>query len=231
MLKQTIAIKSIPAIIWGNSSDSGYIYVHGKDSQKEDAEGFAKIAASKGYQVISFDLPEHGARKAEGARLTIQNAVQDLRIISDFVTGKWRNVSLFGSSLGTYFSLVAYRELKFNKCLFQSPILDMENLIQKMMKAFNISEDTLRERQEMATPVGETLSWSYYDYVRENPIVKWDNPTYILYGSNDHLTPRNIVDTFVVNFHCNLDVIQNGEHAFQTKEQKEVFEKWLNLNM
>ena len=231
MLKQTISIESIPAIIWGSPSDNVYIFVHGKMSQKEDAEGFAKIAENKNYQVISFDLPEHGERKAEGYRCTVQNAIHDLRIISDFVTSKWRNVSLFGSSLGAYFSLVAYRELKFNKCLFLSPILDMENLIQSMMKWFNVTEDLLRERQEIPTTMGETLSWSYYVFARENPIVKWNNPTYILYGSNDNLMPRNIVDSFVAKFHCNLVVLQNGEHYFHTKEQIEVVDKWLNLNI
>ncbi len=231
MFKQPISIESIPAIIWGAPSEHVYIFVHGKLSQKEDAEGFAKTADSKGHQVISFDLPEHGERKAEDYKCTVQNAVHDLRIIGDFVTDQWRNVSLFGNSVGAYFSLIAYRELKFEKCLFLSPILDMENLIQNMMKWFDVTEDSLKEKQEILTPMGETLSWSYYAFVRENPIVKWNNPTYILYGSNDNLTPRSIVATFVANFHCHLDVLQNGEHYFHTKEQLEVVEKWLNLNI
>jgi pimeloyl-ACP methyl ester carboxylesterase len=231
MLKQTISIESIPVIIWGSPSDTVYIFVHGRMSKKEDAEGFAKIADSKGYQVISFDLPEHGERKAEDYPCTVQNAVHDLHVMSDFVTSKWRNISLFGNSLGAYFSLVAYRELKFNKCLFLSPILDMEHLIQGMMKSFNVTEELLQERQEIPTPMGETLSWPYYEFVRENPIVKWDNPTYILYGSNDNLTPRDIVDTFVANFHCNLSVLPNGAHYFHTEEQLIVVEKWLNLNI
>lgn len=231
MLKQTLAIGSIPAILWGPASDNVYIFVHGKLSRKEDAEGFSQIAGSKGYQVVSFDLPRHGARQAEDYQCTVQNAVHDLCIISDYVTSRWSNVSLFASSLGAYFSLVAYRELKFKQCLFQSPILDMENLIQNMMKWSNVTEDDLREKQEIPTPMGETLSWPYYAYVRENPIVKWDNPTHILVGSNDNLTPGNILDAFVAKFHCGLDVLENGEHYFHTKGQLEVLDKWLNLNI
>ena len=231
MLKEQITINSIPAMRWGESSANVYIYVHGKMSQKEEAEGFAEIAVRKGYQVISFDLPEHGERKTEDYSCTVQNAVHDLELISDFVFSKWRNVSLFGGSIGAYFSLVAYRELKFDKCLFLSPILDMENLIQSMMKWFNVTEELLREKQEIATPMGETLSWPYYAFVRENPIVKWNNPTYILYGANDNLTPRNIVDAFVVNFDCLLDVLENGEHYFHTQDQIEVVNQWLTLNI
>lgn len=231
MLKQSISIESIPATIWGSSSNHVYIFVHGKMSQKEDAEGFANIAENKGYQVISFDLPEHGERKAENYQCTVQNATHDLRIVSDFVIDHWKSISLCANSVGAYFSLVAYRELKFHKCLFLSPILDMENLIQSMMKWSNVTEDLLREKQEIPTPSGDVLSWSYYAFVKENPIVKWNHPTYILYGSHDHLTPRTIVEAFVAKFHCQLEILQNGEHYFHTKEQLEVVDRWLNLNI
>ncbi len=231
MLKQEISIQSIPAILWGEPSDRVYIFVHGKMSHKEEAAGFAKIAAGKGYQVISFDLPEHGERKAEDYPCTVQNAVHDLGILKDFVSGRWRDVSLFGNSVGAYFSLVAYRDVRFTKCLFLSPILDMENLIQGMLKWFNVTEDLLREKQEIVTPMGETLSWPYYAFVRENPILKWNNPTCILYGANDNLTPRKVVDDFAAKFHCHLEVLENGEHYFHTKEQLEVVDRWLNQNI
>lgn len=231
MFKQTVAIKSIPAIIWGAPSDRVYLFVHGKMSQKEEAQGFADIAARKGFQVVSFDLPEHGERKSENYALTIQNAVHDLGIMMDFVTGKWQKISLFGCSLGAYFSLVTYQKMKFDKCLFLSPILDMEHLIQNMMGWFNVSEELLEEKQEIATPTGEVLSWSYYQYVRENPILNWDHETHVLYGSKDHLTERSVVDAFVTRFHCKLEVLQNGEHYFHTQEQMEIVDRWLNQNV
>ena len=43
-----------------NLDEKVYIHVHGKMSRKEYAEAFAEIAEKKGYQTISFDLPEHG---------------------------------------------------------------------------------------------------------------------------------------------------------------------------
>lgn len=231
MLKQPVMIKSIPAVIWVSPSENVYIFVHGKMSQKEEAEGFAKIAARKGYQVVSFDLPEHGERKSENYKCTIQNGEHDLRIISNFVISRWKNISLFGNSLGAYFGLAAYQEIRFGKCLFVSPILDMEHLIRNMLKWFNVSEELLKEKQEIPTPTGETLSWPYYTYVKEHPIIKWENQTYILYGSNDNLTERHVVDAFVTKFHCQLEILQNGEHYFHTREQMEVLEKWLNHNI
>ena len=64
-----IKISNIPAIVWGKESDKVYLFVHGKMSSKESAEVFAKIAEEKGYQTISFDLPQHGDRAHEKARI------------------------------------------------------------------------------------------------------------------------------------------------------------------
>jgi esterase/lipase len=228
MHKQSLLINSIPAIIWGNPNANVYIFVHGKMSQKEEAEGFATIAERKGYQVLSFDLPEHGERKSENYKCNIQNGVNDLRLICNYAISKWKTLSLFGNSLGAYFSLAAYQDIIFAKCLFLSPILNMEHLIQNMMDWFNVTEDLLKEKQEIQIPIGEKLSWAYYKYVKENPIVSWGNPTFILYGSNDDQTERYIVDAFVRKFHCHLEVLQNGEHYFHTKEQIEFVDKWLN---
>lgn len=73
MITKKIRINNIPAIIWGEKSDKVYLFVHGKMSSKEAAEEVAKIAEQKGYQTISFDLPQHGERTEESARCDIWN--------------------------------------------------------------------------------------------------------------------------------------------------------------
>lgn len=57
----------------------------------------------------------------------------------------------------------------------------MERLIADMMIWANVTEDELKEKKEIQTTFGETLSWDYLCYVRENPII-WKIPTHILYG-------------------------------------------------
>ena len=52
---------------------------------KEYAEKFAEIAEKKGYQTISFDLPEHGERKDSSYRCDIWNGMHDLTVIGDCV--------------------------------------------------------------------------------------------------------------------------------------------------
>ena len=62
----------------------------------------------------------------------------------------------------------------------------MERLIADMMIWANVTEDELKEKKEIQTTFGETLSWDYLCYARENPII-WEIPTHILYGEKDIL--------------------------------------------
>ena len=65
MKTQKLKINNIPSIIWGDKSNKVYIAVHGNLSNKEDEviKIFADKVVKKGYQLLSFDLPEHGDRK------------------------------------------------------------------------------------------------------------------------------------------------------------------------
>ncbi|MCL1802023.1 MAG: alpha/beta hydrolase [Eubacteriaceae bacterium] len=227
MKKEILKIENIPAIIWGEKSDSLYIFVHGKMSNKDEAQGFAEISKPKGYQVLSFDLPEHGDRKDEEYPCNAWNGIYDLGIIANYAQRNWNSINLYACSLGAYFSLLAYKNLPIKKCLFLSPILDMQRLMQNMMKWSSISEQGLREKQVLPTPMGETLSWDYYCYVKENPVDKWGIPTAILYGSEDSMTEREVVERFTECFNCDLTVLENGEHWFHTEQQLSFLEKWL----
>lgn len=228
MNKECLFIENIPAIIWGNKSDKVFIYVHGKMSQKGEALSFAKLATQKGYQVLSFDLPEHGERINEDYQCNVWNGVHDLNLIGKFVKRQWDSINLYAVSLGAYFSLLAYNSLSFQKCLLVSPILNMERLIENMMKWNDVGVEKLKEKKEIPTSMGETLSWDYYCYAKENSIDKWDFPTAILYGSEDNLTEQEVINSFVSKFNCDLTVMQNGEHWFHTEQQLDFHDKWLS---
>lgn len=172
-------------------------------------------------------MPEHGERTNENYPCVVWNGDHDLNIIGAYVQHGWNDVYLYGSSLGAYFSLLAYKDMPLKKCLFLSPILDMERLIQNMMKWFNVSEEVLKEKQEIQTPIGEKLN--YFCYVKNYPIDRWHVSTTILYGSEDNLTEREIVEDFAKRFSCVLTVLDGGEHRFHTEWQLTLLDKWLYL--
>ncbi len=230
MTKEKIYISGIPAILWGEKSDKAYIFVHGKMSNKESAEVFAKIAANRGYQTISFDLPEHGERTDIKYKCNVFNGIADLTQVSNYVFGKWKRISLFGCSLGAFFSLHAYKDMPLENCLFLSPVVDMEYLIQQMFVWFDISEEELKEKGEISTPI-DTMSWPYYQYVKEHRIDKWTVPTQILYGAKDNLQSSEVIKQFVTKFNCQLTVSEDSEHPFLNESDIKIVETWMKKNL
>lgn len=233
MKKQKVKIEGIPAVLWGNKSEKLFVAVHGNMSNKEDDSIiiFSEEATSRGYQVLSFDLPEHGERNNEDYECKVQNCIEDLTTIMNYAQSVSNNISIFACSMGTYFSLLAYKNNPVQKCLFLSPVVNMERIITNMMTWFTISEDKLKTEKEVSTPIGQTLYWDYYCYVKENPIVVWDKPTSILYGSDDNLCEFDIVSSFTKRFNCDLQVMEHGEHYFHSKEQLQFFRNWLEKNI
>lgn len=230
MKQERITIDGIPAIAWGEPSERAYLFAHGKLSSKDAAAGFAEVAQAKGFQVLSFDLPEHGERRGESYACTAENGVRDLAKIARYVDGRWKGVNLYACSLGAYFSLVAFQGRAFGKCLFQSPVLDMERLIQNMMGWFGVTEAELEKRREIPTPMGETLSLDYYSYVRQHPILAWPSPTAIIWGERDNLTERFVVDSFVRRFGCNLEIVPGAEHPLMAPSDVAAVSRWIAGN-
>ena len=230
MKKEKIEINTIPSIIWGEKSKKVFIAVHGNMSNKEDEviKILADVITSKGYQLISFDLPEHGDRKDNKEYLCkVQNCVKDLKQIIEYAKSNYHEINLWACSMGAYFSLTAYKDEDINQCLFLSPVVNMKIIIDNMMLWSNTTENELEEKQEIKTDFGQTLYWDYYEYVKNNPISNWNKKTYILYGNNDNMQSENIIKDFAEKFNCNLSILENGEHYFHTKEQLEYYKKWL----
>lgn len=233
-MKQTaFKIGHIPALLWGEPANRLIVAVHGNLSHKADTviELLAEECVPRGYQVLSFDLPEHGERKNESTRCKVQPCVQELCAVMEFARTQAQDISLFGCSIGAYFSLLAYQNETLRQALFLSPVVDMERIIQNMMMWFSISESRLQTEQEIGTPIGQTLYWDYYCYVKEHPIIQWAKKTAILYGTNDEICPADTVTNFTNRFGCQLTTLAQGEHFFHSPEQLSCYRKWLRAEL
>lgn len=225
-----LIIENIPAVIYGNKSDSVCLFIHGQGGNKEEAESFAQIANEKGWQVISIDLPEHGERKNEIDRFYLWIVVPELQKIWSYMDLRWKHISIRANSIGAWYSMLALHDKNIDKSLFVSPILDMEHLINNMMKWNGVTEDELEAKKIIRTTFGQPLSWEYYRYSKQHPITTWGSETKVLYGSKDNLTERYIVDKFIERFHCSLTVMENGEHWFHNEEQLAFLNSWEKNN-
>ncbi len=229
MVEKHITIDGIPALLWGGDSPKVIIAVHGNLSSKSDApiRMLAEEAIPLGYQVLSFDLPEHGDRKDDPALCKPQHAVPDLKQVFAFASARADSISLWANSIGAYFSLLAYTDEVIEQSLFLSPVVDMQRLIQNMMTWFGVTEEQLRGEKEISTPMGLVLYWDYYQYALENPIMKWRAPTSILYGKKDELCEYDAVSSFCSRFHCRLTLSDRSEHYFHTEEDLAIYREWL----
>lgn len=190
------------------------LYIHGKGGSYLEAEQYRKNCP--GFDIIGIDYNEYFPWIVQ----------EQIKTAYDRVYQEYNQISVIANSIGAYFAMHTLQNCEIEKALFISPILDMEKLILDMMGWAGVSEKDLREKGEIPTDFGETLSWEYLCFVRENPI-KWNIPTKILYAGKDNLTPRQVVDRFVSLHNASLTVMENGEHWFHTGEQLAFLDQWM----
>ncbi|MFA0814588.1 MAG: alpha/beta hydrolase [Anaerofustis sp.] len=225
---EKLRIDGIPAVLWGEKSDRLILAVHGSHSSKIDdcIWILAEEAIKCGYQVLSFDLPQHGERVYEAEPCMVQECVKELTDILNFARQRAEHISVFGCSMGAYFSLLAYGDEPLDRVLFLSPVTDMARIIHSIMDICGITEEEFELRRTIENPI-ETLYWDYYCFVKEHPIVSWNHPTYILRGETDTLCEREFVAAFAERFGCELTEQKGGEHWFHTPEELSFFREWL----
>ncbi len=227
LLKQeSFKIEGIPCLLFGESTDHLYLFVHGQGGCKEEAARFALIASQFGWQTLSMDLPEHGERIHDQTSFDPWHVVPELNIVMTYANAHWNTIALRANSIGAWFCMLAYPEIALERCLFVSPITDMNQLIHTMMTWADVTEQQLECKGTIPTSFGQTLSWFYLTYVKEHPIMKWNAPTEILYGEGDHMITYPDIEYFTQIFQCNLSVFKSGEHWFHTTEQLEYLENW-----
>ena len=222
---------AIPAVVWGAPSDTVYLAVHGNLSNKEDTviRMLAERLNTKGIQLLSFDLPEHVERRQDTAYLCkVQNCVADLGQVMAYARQHWRRINLWACSMGAYFSLLAYRDQPLDRALFLSPVVDMQSIIENLMRWSGTTEEKLKTEQEIPTEFGQTLYWDCYTYVKEHPVTVWNPQTQILYGRQDTMQTAEMIRTFSNRFSCGLTVLDDAEHFFHTEQQLAQYESWLN---
>lgn len=224
MKTQSLEIGGATAILYGETREKGYLFLHGQMGCKEEGEAFARLACPKGYQVLAIDLPDHGQRRNRGEELTPWAAQPDIRRAVAWAEERWEQVSLRANSIGAYFAMLAFENP--HHALLVSPILNMEELIRTMMVWAGVTEEQLREQGEIVTSFGQILSWNYLCWVREHPVHDWTCSVDILYGSGDTMTSRHQVKEYVQNHNAHLTVMEGGEHWFHTPEQLEVLREW-----
>lgn len=225
-MKETGMCGHTPYLCYGQTSDQVCLFLHGQSGHKEEGERFAQIANPKGWQVVAIDLPQHGQRQGGAEPFLPWVVVPELEQVWQELQGRWKRIALRANSIGAWLAMLALAGKPVDTCLFVSPVVDMENLIQTMMTWAGVTEERLEREREIPTDFGQTLSWDYLKYVRQHPVHALSAHTNILYGDQDNLVPQPVVECFARAEGAHLTVYPGGEHWFHTPEQMKVMGTW-----
>ena len=195
------------------------IYVHGRNGSADEADHYRRFF-DETYDVIGFDYKTEFPWEAK----------EEFSDYFNTIGKNYKNVLLIANSIGAYSSLISLSEKHIEKALLISPVVDLEKLILDMMKRAKVTEEELYLKEELKTSCGESLSWKYLSYVRNNPIT-WNVLTSILYGEKDHITSLDTITSFSNKINARLTVMPDGEHWFHTREQMEFLDNWIIENI
>lgn len=191
-----------------------FLYIHGKGGSADEAKYYQ--ALFKNAEVVGLDYIGQ----------TPWDTKDEFNEAYRRLSKQYDNIGLIANSIGAYFAMNAFLSANIGRAFFISPIVDMTKLISDMMHWAGVDEKELQQKQKIVTPFGETLSWDWLCYVRNNPI-DWHVPTDILYGENDNLTSIETITSFAQKHQATLTVMKGGEHWFHTDEEMKFLSNWL----
>lgn len=225
MKTQTFSVGHVPAVLYGEKNDKLFLIVHGLGGSHEEGARFAEVVRPFGFQVLAVDLPGHGGR-CDGLPLVPWVAVPELQEVMDYAKECYARIAVRAISLGTWLSLVAFDGQRAEKCLFSSPLVDMERMILSMMQAAGVSEERLAAEKEIPVPDGQTLSWEYLSWVRRHPVRALCPDTALFRATEDEMIPRDTVVAFAEKNACRLTEYKGGQHWLHTPEEVAAMTAW-----
>ena len=81
--------------------------------------------------VLCFDFPGHGESKVDGKTLTINNCIQDINTIEEYIKQNYSvPISIFATSFGAYITLINIARNKkiYKNIILRSPAINMSNI-------------------------------------------------------------------------------------------------------
>lgn len=121
------------------------VYIHGKGGSAQEAAHFQQFFADS--DVLGFDYEARTPWEAKEEFVPFFESILKSR----------KSVKIVANSIGAFFAMHALQDMCIKKAYFISPIVNMQNLIEKMMSQAGVSEDELRDRGELDAGSGKNF--------------------------------------------------------------------------
>lgn len=204
------------------------IACHGFAGDKESSAilALANELDKEKIGVICFDLPGHGESEVNADMLSIQNCIQDINAIEEYIIKTYGNipVSIFATSFGAYLTLInmAKNSKKYKHVILRSPAIKMAEIYKDSLLREN--EEKYKERgytklgfeREMLVP------YKFLEELEANDLFKiYQDITIpkinIVQGDKDDIAPIDDTKEFVEksNGNAQLYIIPGADHRMK----------------
>ena len=203
------------------------IAVHGFAGDKESSaiSLLAKEMTKEGFGVVCFDFPGHGESEVEADKLTIDNCINDIETIEEYIKekyGKQMKIDLFATSFGAYITLLKIFKYntKYNKIELSAPAIKMDKIFKETLLRETFEEFQKRGITKLGFDRIMNIPFSFYEELKQNQILKiYKNSQKILIiqGTEDDVAPikdtKELIDLDKTNFE--LFEIRGADHRMK----------------
>ena len=204
------------------------VAVHGFGGDKESSaiKALAEQMTARGSAVIAFDLPGHGASKADeyfcaaNCRLDLENVFEHARRLYP----KAERKAVFATSFGGYITLLTLDTLPEDvRVVLRAPAVDMRATFERLLPC-TTDEYKKAGTVEMGFERKLNVPYSFYDELCENDISQrpFDRDVLIIHGSKDDIVLPEYIRRFCdANPKAKLVVIKGADHRFKGESEIE----------
>lgn len=209
------------------------IAVHGFGGDKESStiNLLAGKMLKEGFGLICFDLPGHGESEVEADKLTIDNCINDIISIEDYIKAKYDNeikTDIFATSFGAYITLIKLfkYETKYNKIILRAPAIKMDEILKNTL----LREPFEKFKERGFTKLGFeriiNIPFSFYEELKQNQILKLyknNHKILIIQGTEDDVAPIEDTKELINLDKNNLELfeIEGADHRMKKNGELE----------
>lgn len=214
-----------------------FIACHGFGGDKESSaiKELAKNVNPMGIGVITFDFPAHGESDVDGSYLTVDNCINYLQTVEQYVYNKYKkkNINIFATSFGAYIVLLKICKMKteYNSIILRAPAINMNEIFKNSLLKEPVSLFLERGYSIMGFEKEMKISTTFLNDLENNSIMdmyKDTNDILIIQGDNDNIAPIEDTYKFVEkNKRSKLKVLKGADHRMKKDGELDKVFNWV----
>lgn len=191
----------------------------GSSMQSPTAQMVLENLPMVGIGTIAFDFPAHGASSVDGDMLSVDNCIEDLGAVEEYVRAKCpqAEISYFGSSFGAYITLLYLTKHpeKKGKAFLRSAAVNMHVVFDNPTEA---EAFVMAQQGHLIINYGTPLKLTnkFVEDLKEHDLFELYKPgsakIMMIHGAQDETIDYEKAVEFAEKFDITLITVEGGDH-------------------